>query len=894
MYNCYKKEKDGTLTLTEITKELKDAFKFNVTRAFIKVLASDTQEEFEINEENYLKNIDFDDCRYVEGEGIIGTTVAKEISGSFINVDNSFDIENRELEYYLGAELNDEMYYLKLGTFIVQKPENDNVQDNTKFEALDYMVKFNVPFKDRLQYPCTMQQLLLDICSQAGVKCGTTNFRNSTFKIDSNQFVGGESCRDVLKAIAQMAFSWARINEENELLLDFELTDEISEEITNDEYITLEFNKKYGPVNTIILKNSQVEGENITIKDDVSISKNGSTELIISDNPFAYSQSKRSELIDAGINLYGFNYTPLVVKTIGCPYLDCKNKIRIKNMQGEHFDTYIFNNKISYGGTITDIKESIAMTETETKYQYTGTLKASLKRTELIVNKHDQEIKGVISDIGDRSQKTTTLTEDIDGLKADVEQIAVLTKTVEGFGKIKLDNTSLTEIQEFKISGNVIIPTLSDDEYGTYGTTPMETLAPMSNLAPTKPHKKSEALYFSDETLLKDLTLIHIKSDNTIEKILLPDFILRTYYDTKDEFVISDGNSKLIQRVGVDDAGFLYSLKEPIITELGEIHLLLTEGDETFYLEGFGEVNFSATYMIKNDLVNSFATKVELKSSLELTSQIFNVELSKKVDDKELTGANIALRLNEDDSEATIKADKISLEGTVTANENFKVLEDGSIETKNGSFSGDIYLADGSNIVGGKGLYSNLQFISSNQFEKIGYQADEMNTRNLKQSIKIQCNIPENFTIEKAFITLFHRPMALGNVNNIVDYGYARNIRLYTNENYEYSVSTEYYGSEFWEEEAYYLQEISGAFGSNGYTPSVPSASSLKLETKTTTDISKDLKTGLNEFVIQTANSIPSYIDGGLDLGYPNWLNVMKQTGGARAILFVYGYMKVK
>lgn len=697
MYNCYKKENDGTFTLTEITEELKDAFKFNVTRAFIKVLKTDTQEEFEINEENYLKNIDFDDCRYVEGEGIIGTTVAKEISGSFVNVDNSFDIENRELEYYLGAELNDEMYYLKLGTFIVQKPENDNVQDNTKFEALDYMVKFNVPFKDRLQYPCTMQQLLLDICSQAGVKCGTTNFRNSTFKVDSNQFVGGESCRDVLKAIAQMAYSWARINEENELLLDFELTDEISEEITNDEYITLEFNKKYGPVNTIILKNSQVEGENITIKDDVSISKNGSTELIISDNPFAYSQSKRSELIDAGINLYGFNYIPLVVKTIGFPYLNCKNKIRIKNMQGEYFDTYIFNNKISYGGTITDIKESIAMTETETKYQYTGTLKASLKRTELIVNKHDQEIKGVISDIGDRSQKTTTLTEDIDGLKVDVEQIAVLTKTVEGFGEIKLDNTSLTEIQEFKITGNVIIPTLSDDEYGTYGTTPMETLAPMSNLAPTKPHKKSEALYFSDETLLKDLTLIHIKSDNTIEKIQLPDFTLRTYYDTKDEFVILDGNSKLIQRVGVDDAGFLYSLKEPIITELGEIHLLLTEGDETFYLEGFGEVNFSATYMIKNDLVNSFATKVELNSKLELTSQMFSVELNKKVDDKDFTGANIILQMNNDTSEAQIKADKISLEGkqiNLTSENiridstNFSVDKNGIVTCKGAEISG--------------------------------------------------------------------------------------------------------------------------------------------------------------------------------------------------------------
>ena len=39
-------------------------------------------------------------------------------------------------------------------------------------------------------------------------------------------------------------------------------------------------------------------------------------------------------------------------------------------------------------------------------------------------------------------------------------------------------------------------------------------------------------------------------------------------------------------------------------------------------------------------------------------------------------------------SQARIKADQITLEGLVTANGNFKILEDGSVEGKNGSFSG--------------------------------------------------------------------------------------------------------------------------------------------------------------------------------------------------------------
>ena len=50
----------------------------------------------------------------------------------------------------------------------------------------------------------------------------------------------------------------------------------------------------------------------------------------------------------------------------------------------------------------------------------------------------------------------------------------------------------------------------------------------------------------------------------------------------------------------------------------------------------------------------------------------------------------IISEINQSAEEISIKAEKISLEGLVTANENFKVLEDGSIEAKNGKFTGDL------------------------------------------------------------------------------------------------------------------------------------------------------------------------------------------------------------
>ena len=440
--NIFDINEDTRITINytpEFTDEIKHAFRYGVTRGYLEVLDGS---ELIINEDNYLQSIDFDDERYVDGEGIIGSTVAKSLEGKFVNVDSEFSVENKELQAYIGAELDDgATKYIDLGTFIVQKPDNDNVKDNTSFTSLDYMVKFNQTYKDTITYPCTLGQLLQNVCDQVGIVLGTKTFRNSNFLVENNQFVNNESCREVLKAIAQMAFSWARINQDNELVLDFNLIDEATAEFDYDEYYDLTSNEQYGPVNTIILKNSQVEGENYTVKNQDLIDEAGKEiALTISDNPFAYTQAKRSQLIQAGKELFGFKYIPFTAKTIGYIYLNCQDKIRIKNMQDKLLDSYLFNNKFSYEGSISDNKETSAMTETETKYQFTDTvekkLNAKIARTEIIVDKANQEITAVV-------EKQTEYDKSLTEIKAGLGSV---TSTVEEIKNFKRSKRSTNEI----------------------------------------------------------------------------------------------------------------------------------------------------------------------------------------------------------------------------------------------------------------------------------------------------------------------------------------------------------------------------------------------------------------------------------------------------------------
>lgn len=653
-----------------------------ITRAYLKVLATDTQPEMIINESNYLKNVKFEELRYVPNEGIIGGTVAKRVTGEFNNVDSSFSIQDREFELYIGVDLNSpendeeiQTEYIKYGTFIVQKPEDNQINDNTSFEALDYMIKANKTYIDRITYPCTLKALFNDVVAQAGLQTNTVSFLNDSFIVDSNQFDEGVSCRDVLKAIAQVAFNWVRIDENNKLVMDLDLTTEKTpEEINNEQYFEFSKSDTYGPLNVIIFKNSQIEGENVTIKDSESISEYGETEFSISDNPFAYTQEKRQQLIEAGRNLFGLTYTPCSIKDIGFIYLNCNDKISIENLNGEKFITYIFDHTIDYEGTATSQIDTQAQTKTETKYQFEGTLADAVKRTEAIVDKANQKILLLVSSTEDLQTKTSQLILDVDKIEGQLSDIADVTVTAEGYGKIAIDNINQSEPIEIRVH-----PTSSD----------IIPLYPKNNLFPNKglyPHKR--------EILFKN----NNEENPTNIQYNIP---ANLYYlnGVYDEFVLNYENQEcyIIHKIGIDENGNKYELTAIEKENFDYPKIDLTEGDYVVSLPAFSDAYLYVRLMVKNLYTDQFATKVELKSSITLAQQEISIEVSKKVDQTEYTPAKIIARINEDVSEAMIEADKISLIGkqidmtsdnvSITST-NFSVDKNGNMTCKNAKITG--------------------------------------------------------------------------------------------------------------------------------------------------------------------------------------------------------------
>lgn len=417
------------------TPELKEAFKHNITRA--KILWNGE----ELNENNYIKDLSIDEQRYIANYGFIGTATAKMLELNLIDNNRQINLENQEVTVKIGADYEGDTYYINYGNFIVDKPpEHDETNGETRIVAYDYMIKFNKPYENRVTYPCTLLELTQDVCAQANVTLGSLEFANSDFVVTDNQFEGA-TLREVLQNIAKCAFSWSRIGQDNQLYLDFSLNAENTETITIDEYKLNCFkkaNEYYGPVNQVTYADSNIQGQEARVMDQESIDENGLKELVIYDNLFAYTPTKRNELIQEGTRLLGLQYMPITqLELIGLAYLDCRDIIEVGALDGASFTSRVFHHKIEYNGTLHDSIITEGTSDNEEAFKNTANNIFEEQRVGIIVNKHEKTINQLVSDM---YEEDGIIYENFTSVHQDIQNI---TNSVQNSGGINLIKNSV-------------------------------------------------------------------------------------------------------------------------------------------------------------------------------------------------------------------------------------------------------------------------------------------------------------------------------------------------------------------------------------------------------------------------------------------------------------------
>lgn len=554
------------------------------------VKATDTLPETVLSEENSVKDWTYTDERYVPKQGFIGQFVARTLSGNLQNISDDFNIEGREIELRIGVVSGTGTNWYSLGNFIITDPTDNNVVDNTKFEAMDYTKlfnkKFNGDFKDSVftqsyneiinnKSTVTAIWLAKYCCAQVGVEFGQTAFTNSDFIINQNPFLAGETCRDVLKEISKLAYSWVRIGWDNKCYIDFEpvSSNTVSEEniITNNHYYTLETRKElYGPINNVVVGMSGIDGESHSEKDPNAKPSDGEHTIYIYDNPLTNTFELRALAQKKASKLFGLQFAQVSTETIGHPWLQANEKINVKNMENVDNYTYPFNRTIKFTGHIRTTIDSMADSEIEATLAYESEIMKSIKKASATVDKQN----GVISLLVEDVKATQEAVENIDGT---INPVGV------GEGeRVYIEDASENELMYLQIDGKSTqhgIPTPDTPiEINSVGYTNLLSELELGNI-------NSSGNPYDDSTSIRSKNFDEVKpnsnyivSENSValginvseydkDKI----FIKRTYYNNSTFITSSTTKYVKIQYIG--------ELADNILMEEGtKVHPYISHG----------------------------------------------------------------------------------------------------------------------------------------------------------------------------------------------------------------------------------------------------------------------------------------------------------------------------
>ena len=331
--------------------------------------------------------------------------------------------------------------------------------------------------------------------------------------------------------------------------------------------------------------------------------------------------------------------------------------------------------------TIIMIDKEVVSSVKYYKYQYLNEKLAEIEVTEELVKTTLTEINETVDG---QNQKISEVSQRVGELNSKISEIADITISGESLsGDVRLDGINEGEPIYIKIH-----PTSENISY----LYPKNTLFPSDNL-----FVKTRNLQFTNTETWE------------IVKYELPCDLL--YYDEEnyDEYILDYElqTCTVNKKVGINTDGTTYLLETPRIIEYEYPQILLTSGNYAVFLYSFRKAYLFVRMMAQNIYTTQFATKAEMKSEIKQTSESITSEVSKKVGKNEVISS-----INQTAEAVSINANKININGVVSANNNFKVDKDGNMTCNNGTFNGgNVNLVDN-----GLGVYEGKLKVQGDSF----------------------------------------------------------------------------------------------------------------------------------------------------------------------------------
>lgn len=309
-----------------------------------------------------------------------------DLVGKWVNVGFGVRLEDRTFEY------------LDYGSFLITEITTTKDTGVTQVVGYDKMINTMTEYTPlEVTYPIGLYDYTVALCRACGLDVANASFINNNWQITEDLWsnISGITYRDILVQIAQATGSTCIIDTNNKVL--FKYITPTGEELTYDNMLKLKLEPMYGEINSVVLSRTPQE-DNIYMKDNASIEVNGLTEFKIENNEIV-DKNRDLAIIPIYNILRGIFYYPFETTTEGLGWYEIGDSFNIINDLGTAHKCVLFNYSITIDGGIKEILKTTAETKTQTQYQYATPMGKRIKNTEIIVNKQEQYIEQLVTDM---------------------------------------------------------------------------------------------------------------------------------------------------------------------------------------------------------------------------------------------------------------------------------------------------------------------------------------------------------------------------------------------------------------------------------------------------------------------------------------------------------------
>lgn len=350
----------------------------------------------ELDEENRVTSADDLISFKLSCDTSMCKTAMRKLEGKYLGEHN---LLGEWVHVGFGVKLpNGTFEYLDYGSFLVTEITKIKDTGVTTIVGYDKMINTMTKYSRlNVEYPIDLYNYTKQLCTSCGLELENDTFIHNNWQINQELWenIDGITYRDILVQIAQATASTCIISNDDKVYFKY-LTD-TDEQLTYDNMKKLKLEPIYGEINSVVLSRTPQE-DNIYMRDEESIGINGLTEYKIENNEII-DKDRDNAMTPIYNTLHGISYYPFETTTEGLGWYEIADSLDIVNDTGDVFNTSLFNFSISIDGGIKEILKTTADTKTQTQYQYATTIAKRVKNTEIVVNKQEQYIEQLVTDM---------------------------------------------------------------------------------------------------------------------------------------------------------------------------------------------------------------------------------------------------------------------------------------------------------------------------------------------------------------------------------------------------------------------------------------------------------------------------------------------------------------